>query len=146
MVNYVVGTGINLATYQNQQFKTKRKSGWNIRISVMKVPPGEPLLIHVTPSTIDDSSQSEKEIYMALKKMKRNKSPGASGIHAEHLLDWMNGANSGDPTKIEAWNKVLELVELVFTGKPLSKSFGMGILVLIPKGVPDKYRGIAYWK
>ena len=83
---------------------------------------------------------------MALKKMKRNKSPGASGIHAEHLLDWMNGANSGDPTKIEAWNKVLEPVELVFTVQPLPKSFGMKILVPIPKGVPDQYRGIAYWK
>jgi len=109
----------------------------------MKEPPGEPLPIHITPSTIDDSSPSEKEICMALKKMKRNKSPGASGIRAEHLLDWMNGANNGEPTKIEAWNKVLELVELVFTGKPLPKSFGTGILVLIPKGVPDQYRGIA---
>ena len=39
--------------------------------------------------------------------------------------------------------KVLELVEIVFTGKPLPKSFGTGILVLIPKGVPDQYRGIA---
>jgi hypothetical protein len=36
-----------------------------------------------------------------------------------------------------------KLIEVVFTGNPLPKSFGVGILVLIPKGVPDQYRGIA---
>ena len=60
-------------------------------------------------------------------------------------MEWKKGATDKDkdPAKIEAWNKVLELIELVFTGNPLPKSFGVGILVLIPKGVPDQYRGIA---
>ena len=77
--------------------------------------------------------------------MKRDKSPGASGIWAEHLMEWQQGATDEDkdPAKVEAWNKVLELIELVFTGNPLPKSFGVGILVLIPKGMPDQYRGIA---
>ena len=50
---------------------------------------------------------------------------------------------SQDPEKVKAWSKVLELVELCFTGAPLPRNFGIGILVLITKGVPDQYRGIA---
>jgi hypothetical protein len=78
--------------------------------------------------------------------MKRGKSPGNSGIRVEHLQAWMEGAKPGvlqDPEKVKAWDKVQELVELCFTGAPLPRTFGIGILVLIPKGVPDQYRGIA---
>jgi hypothetical protein len=31
---------------------------------------------------------------------------------------------------------------MAFTDQPLAQSFRVGILVLIPKGVPDQYRGI----
>lgn len=78
--------------------------------------------------------------------MKLGKTPGGSGITVEHLRKWMEGAKPGefrDSACMEAWDRVLELVELAFTGKPMPRSFGMGILVLIPKGVPDQYRGIA---
>ena len=78
--------------------------------------------------------------------MKLGKTPGGSGIRVEHLRDWMEGAKPDEFQKqacLEAWNRVLELVELAFTGQPLPRSFGIGILVLIPKGVPDQYRGIA---
>jgi hypothetical protein len=43
----------------------------------------------------------------------------------------------------ERWDKLVEIVQLAFEGKPLPSSFGMGILVLIPKGEPDQFRGIA---
>jgi hypothetical protein len=111
----------------------------------MRESPGEQIPIHIRTRPIDDSSPTKKEVCEAIKRMKRDKSPGASGICAEHLREWMKGATDEckDPVKVMAWNKVLELVELVFTGKPLPKSFGVGILVLIPKGVPDQYRGIA---
>lgn len=108
--------------------------------------PEDPVPVHVTPSLIDDSPPTEEEICKALKGMRRGKSPGGSGIRVEHLLSWMEGAQLGefqDSVMVKAWNKVLELVELAFTGKPLPRSFGVGILVLIPKGPPDQYRGIA---
>ena len=109
-------------------------------------PTGEPIPIHVTPMIIDDSPPTEKEICAAIKGMKRGKTPGGSGIRVEHLLKWMEGAQPGEfqnQAMTEAWNRVLELVELAFTGEPLPTAFGVGILVLIPKGVPDQYRGIA---
>jgi hypothetical protein len=40
----------------------------------------------------------------------------------------------------DAWKKVVELVQLEFTNAPLPKSLGVGILVLIPKNVPDECR------
>jgi exonuclease III len=106
--------------------------------------PGDPIPIHVTPTPVDDSPPTEKEICEALKGMRRGKSPGGSGIRVEHLLEWMRGATgeTPDPAMVSAWKKVLELVDISFTGKPMPKSFGIGILVLIPKG-GGQYRGIA---
>jgi hypothetical protein len=49
---------------------------------------------------------------------------------------------SNDFKKREIWRRVAQLVQMAFTDQPLPKSFGIGILVLIPKGVPDQYRGI----
>ena len=110
-------------------------------------PPGEPLPVHYTVTrSVEDSPPTEQEVCAALKGMKCGKSPGGSGMRVEHLKEWMNGAHAGehvDPMKAEAWAKVLELVELAFTGKPLPSSFSNGILVLIPKGEPGQYRGIA---
>ena len=109
-------------------------------------PPGMPIPIHITPNIIDDSRPTEKEICTALKGMRLGKTPGGSGIRVEHLRKWMEGAKPGefqDQACVTAWEKVLELVELTFTGQPLPRSFGIGILVLIPKDVPDQYRGIA---
>jgi hypothetical protein len=40
-------------------------------------------------------------------------------------------------------NKVVELVQLSFMDEQLASSFGVGLLVLIPKGVPNQYHGIA---
>jgi uncharacterized protein YqhQ len=50
---------------------------------------------------------------------------------------------SNDFKKREIWRRVAQLVQMAFTDQPLPKSFGIGILVLIPKGVPDQYRGIS---
>jgi Reverse transcriptase (RNA-dependent DNA polymerase) len=43
----------------------------------------------------------------------------------------------------KAWNKVLEIINMVFIGSAIPSQFGIGILVLIPKGTPVQYRGIA---
>jgi hypothetical protein len=56
----------------------------------------------------------------------------------------MKGANQPkNPTFVEEWGKVLSLVRMAFIGADIPSAFCNGILVLIPKGVPDEYRGIA---
>lgn len=109
-------------------------------------PPGEPLSIHIPLKTMNDTPPTTEEVCEALKRMKSFKAPGGSGIRVEHLREWMEHANSDticDQKYVTAWNHVLELVNMAFTGEPLPKSFGVGILVLIPKDVPDQFRGIA---
>lgn len=109
-------------------------------------PPGDPIPIHVQPFPVVDSPPTNSEVCAATAKLKNGKSPGANGIRAEHLKRWMRGANCDEPipAMVDAWGKVLELVNLVFTGKPLPKMFGIGVLVLIPKGAgSDQLRGIS---
>jgi hypothetical protein len=58
----------------------------------------------------------------------------------------MNGAKEGKdyyPICALAWSKVLNIIHLAFNDGPTPCAFGVGILILIPKGVPDQYRGIA---
>jgi hypothetical protein len=58
----------------------------------------------------------------------------------------MQGAQESenhDPISATAWSKIKEIIHLTFTNGSVQKAFGRGILVLIPKGVPDQYRGIA---
>jgi Reverse transcriptase (RNA-dependent DNA polymerase) len=114
-----------------------------------KEPPGTSIPIHVDPSDIDDTTPPEIEVWKALKAMRLGKSAGMTGIKVEHLRDWRiewNKAEKGwesKPEKVEAWKKVLQIVDTIFRGELPPKSFGNGILVLIPKPVPDQYRGIA---
>ena len=110
-------------------------------------PPGESIPIHIHPRpVVDDGPPSEAEIVEGLKKMKLNKSPGATGICVEDLRTWWYKAREAkekDPTSIILWEKVLTLVEMAFTQGEIPQSFCNGILVLIPKSTPGQYRGIA---
>jgi hypothetical protein len=78
-------------------------------------------------------------------KMKQGKAPGGSGITVEFLISLMREKEKEQPNLdvVDAWKKVVELVQLAFMEEPLSKSFRVGILVLIPRIVPDQYQGIA---
>jgi hypothetical protein len=61
------------------------------------------------------------------------------------LREWYRGARLMElkpQVCVENWEKVLELVRLAFTGE-IPEAFCHGILVLIPKGASDQYRGIA---
>jgi hypothetical protein len=49
-------------------------------------PPGDPIPIHVSPSAIHDEIPDEDEVWTAAKRMRRGKSPGASGIHVSDIV------------------------------------------------------------
>ncbi len=108
-------------------------------------PPGNPILPQLQPQpTICDEPPTENEIKIAIKGMKLNKAPGASGIKAEHLKAWMEGATKEDErTYVDEWNMVVKLVKMAFSGDDIPSSFCNGILVLIPKNTSGEYRGIA---
>jgi hypothetical protein len=73
--------------------------------------------------------------------MRCSKSPGPSGIRAEHLREWLNAAereNNPDPSR---WKKMVELVQHVFETEELPTELPWSVLVLIPKG-SGRCRGI----
>jgi hypothetical protein len=54
----------------------------------------------------------------------------------------MQGAKEGknsDPICALSWSKILNIVHLSFNDGPLPRALGVGILVLILKGVPGQY-------
>ena len=97
---------------------------------------GDPLPIHVPPANINDDPPTEDEILTALKHMRRGKVPGPSGMRVEDLLRWHDEVPA-------AWALVLSLVESAFSEGLVPYAFCLGILVLIPKDEPGKFRGIA---
>jgi hypothetical protein len=104
-----------------------------------------PINTHVT-YQVNEDAPDEEEIVKALYQLRRNKSPGASGITVEDLQNWHKNATTPDnpcPHSINVWRSIIELVQLTFSDSHnIPDSFGNGILVLVPK--PDKsYRGIA---
>ena len=57
--------------------------------------PGENILVNVTPVEVDDSVPMEDKIEDAVKKLRRNRSGGPSGMRAEHLKGWLAASNRG---------------------------------------------------
>jgi exonuclease III len=105
--------------------------------------PSEPAItIHTQPAEVNDATPTEDEIKKAVKRMRLGKAPGATAIRTEHLRKWMEEAETDKDSGIQ-WKKVVDIVQRAFEGQPLPSSFGTGILVLIPKGEPDQFRGIA---
>ena len=84
--------------------------------------PGDNTPVTVNPSDVDDSVPTEDKIEKAVKKLRRKRSGGPSGIRAEHLKGCLAAANRGNMAeekgeeKTEAeeeggylWGKVVEL-------------------------------------
>ena len=57
--------------------------------------PGEGIPIHVERQNIDDSVPTEDEIEAAVKKLRRNRAGGPSGIRAEDIKGWLAAARRG---------------------------------------------------
>jgi exonuclease III len=108
-------------------------------------PAGEPIPIHISPTPrINDNPPEEDEVKKGVRRMNTGKAAGASGITAEHLKEWMEGAEDEEtPTYTKEWRMVLKLVAYCFTNdaKDAPKAFEIGILTLIPKDITS-YRGI----
>ena len=110
--------------------------------------PHDPLPVYIEPFAVDDGPPTEEEVAEAVRKLKNRKAAGATGINAEHLKTWLREARpDGDaepvPSAVVLWEKVLELVRLVFVEGEIPRAFNESILVLIPKAEQGQFRGIA---
>ena len=96
----------------------------------------------------------EYDIVDVVKKLRRNRSGGASGIRAEHLKGWLAAANRGklaeekgeEKTEVEEegedlWGKLVELIQTAFREGEMADEARWQTVVLIPKGKKE-YRRI----
>jgi hypothetical protein len=99
-----------------------------------KTPPGDPIPICVAAFEIDDNVSDEREIADTVRLLRWGKSPGPSGIRAEHLREWLNAAERGNNPDPSRWNNMVELVQHAFETGELPTELPWSVLVLIPKG------------
>ena len=108
----------------------------------------------MTPSDIDDSVPTEDEIPEAVKKLRRNRAGGASGMRAEHLQGWLAAAKRGQMAEEKGEEKtgaeeeggdlrgkVVEITQTAFREGKLTEEATWQTVVLIQKGMTE-YRGI----
>ena len=116
--------------------------------------PGEGIPIHVEKHTIDDSVPTADKVEAAVKKMRRNRAGGPSGIRAENIKGWLAAARRGgkatekgeEKTAAEAegeemWEKVVELTQTAFREGRLAEEATWQAMVMVPKG-KGEFRGI----
>ena len=95
-----------------QQFKTLYQE---------EQPPGDPLPIHISPAPVKDDIPDPDEILIAVRRMRRGKSPGISGIRVNDILYWHRA-------RPDIWEEFILLVQDCFLGKPLPQEFSYEIL------------------
>lgn len=114
-----------------------------------EAPSEDPIPLHIPQFTIDDVPPSENEVVKALSKLRNHRAAGASGLTAEDLKAWHQSARESaeglEPSQdaVDLWEKVLELIRLIFEDGIIPHKFCHGILVLIPKAQQGEFRGIA---
>ena len=112
--------------------------------------------MEIKPFEVEDKVPGEGEIDWAVKRLRNNRSGGASQMRAEHLKGWLAAAQRGEKGETtdkegggredtregaENWVRVVELVQTAFRDRDLAEEATWQAVVLIPKGKKD-YRGI----
>ena len=105
-------------------------------------------------TNIDDLVPTEDEVEAAVKKLRRNRAGGPSGIRAENIKGWLAAARRGGAaeekgkTKTaaeeegeELWAKVVELTQTAFREGKLAEEATWQAVVMIPNG-KGEFRGI----
>ena len=105
-----------------------------------RTPPGNPISIVVTPSTILDKSPGEREIMIAARRLRTGRVGGPSKMRDEDMWGWLAEAEreGGDDHN---WIRVTELVQEAFLRGDVPETMKGSVMVLNPQG-GDNFRGI----
>jgi len=104
-------------------------------------PPGESIPVLVAPFDICDEIPSEEEIERHVKWLKNGKSPGPTGMRAEHLKGWLAAARRKEAPDGTNWCLLVSLIQECFKEGVLPTQLPWSTMVLLPKGGGD-FRGI----
>ena len=107
--------------------------------------PGDNIPVAVKLVEVDDSVPTEDRIEEAVKKLRRNRSGGASGMRAKHLKGWLavskrgkRAAEKGEGTTEGEeggpnWENLVEIIQMAFWEGALEGEATWQSVVMIPK-------------
>ncbi len=83
--------------------------------------PGDPLPLHLTPVKINDDVPMDSKIRIVAGGLTNGRAGGASGMHAEHVKAWLQGALGEEDPESQGnfvghgdnWKLLVELVQVV---------------------------------
>ena len=131
-----------------QSFQTmERQTAERVALYTRRTPPGEPLLINITPVPIPDSAPTDSEVRNAAGELSNGRSGGASKMRAEHVKEWLQGIKreedpkqNGNQGAGDSWRLLMRLVTAVWETGTIPQQMGWVIVILIPKGGGDYRR------
>ena len=95
--------------------------------------PGDPIPVIIDPFVIPDEPPLEVELAETVKRFKRGKAPGPSGIRTDHLKDWLTVATrENNPDRLR-WDMLVRLVQHVFATGEIPTTMTWATIVLLPK-------------
>ena len=112
-------------------------------------PPGEPIEVVVDPFPVLDTIPDEDEIANAVRRLRRGKAPGPTGLRTDQLKDWLQAAKREENPDSTHWNTLVELIQHAFETGNLPEELARSTMILLPKG-GGQFRGIglleSVWK
>ena len=109
-------------------------------------PPGEPILCNVETTYVNDAAPGDAELWEVVAGMCNGRAGGATGMKAEYLKGWLQGAiteekEGGREGAGTLWRAFIDLVQTVWETGSIPQQMLWMVVVLIPKG-KGNYRGI----
>ena len=104
-------------------------------------PPGDPVPITVAPFNILDDVPDDAEIEVAVRRLRRGKAPGPTGLRADHLKEWLDAARREHEPDSANWDSLVALVQHCFESGELPTELARSTMVLLPKA-SGGFRGI----
>ena len=125
----------------------ERQTAERVVLYTRRTPPGEPLLINITPVPIPDSAPTDSEVRGAAGELSNGRSRGALKMRAEHAKKWLQGIRreedpkqNGNQGAGDSWRLLMRLVTAVWETGTIPQQMGWVIVILIPKGGGDYRR------
>ena len=98
---------------------------------------------------IPDSVPEADEIALAVKRLRRGKAPGPTGLRTDQLKDWLEAATREENPDTTHWDVLVKLVQHVFASGEMPEELAWSSMILLPKG-GGQFRGIglleSIWK
>jgi hypothetical protein len=107
--------------------------------------PGDPLPINIDPIPINDRTPTDAKVLEAAQKLTNGWAPGALGMHAKDVKQWLHGmwlkedpeSRTGNKNVGDNWRLFLKLAQAVWDHGDIPPQLLWVIVVLIPKGGGD---------